>query len=97
MKTKLMAVMMMLSITLFIGGFASERQLGTAVTATDSATIFGGCSNWGDFVCKTVGSCSATVPLSFSGDGDWEQDTTTNCGVGNACISVTKTKKKCAI
>lgn len=96
MKTGLFAVTMMLSVTLVAGGMTSEQQLGSAVDDAVSATIHGGgCQNKLTGSCATVGACASTSIVALTGDGDYEKDTTTNCGIGSTCISMTKKAKKC--
>jgi len=96
MKTGLVAVAMLLSTTWIVGGLASERQLGSAVDDAISATIRGGgCMGFGTGDCATTGTCVAVPIIYFSGDGDWEQATTVNCGGVSNCISYTSTKSKC--
>jgi len=90
------AVILALPVTCLAWGFASERQLGNPVDDVTLATIRGGgCQNRGNINCDKVGSCAAIQIVIFSGDGDFQQDTTDNCGNGTACISVTKKEKKC--
>lgn len=77
------------------GGMIPQSQLGIAVDDAVAASIRGGCMAYGSDSCVTKGSCSSTSIVYFSGDGDYEQDTTTNCGGTTSCVSYSKTAKKC--
>ncbi len=95
MKTGLIAAMVTLSAAWVVGGLASEQQLGSAVDAAVSATIYGGCSNEFSLNCEAAGTCVSTGVVLYTGDGDWEQKTTVNCGGVGSCVLHSKTSKKC--
>ena len=98
MKTGLIALMLMLSVTLVIGGMTPQAQLGTAVDDVVSETIYGGgCAYKGTATCPAGGGCSSATVTYFSGsiETGWEHDTSVNCGAGSSCVSHTKDPKKC--
>jgi len=86
-----------LPLTCFIWSFASERHLGSAVDdATALAIHGGGCQNEiSGFFCKKNGNCAASAIVFYTGNGDFQQDTTVMCGTMTSCISFSKTSKKC--
>jgi hypothetical protein len=94
MKIGLIAVML-LSFTCVVGGVASKGPLGSAVDGAVSATIYGGCGNETGGTCPAGGTCTSTSIVGYTGDGDWKQKTTVNCGSGGSCLSHSKTSQKC--
>jgi hypothetical protein len=95
MKTGLIAVMLMVSTTWVIGGMTPQPQLGSTVCDAEAATVVGGCMAYGSGSCATTGSCSSTSIVYFSGNGNYKQDGTVNCGGSSACVSYSKSAKKC--
>jgi len=96
MKNKIIAVIMILSITCIVGGLSSEQLLGSAVDDVDSSAIRGGtCQNELSSTCQTKGTCTGTSVLSYTGNGDFQQDTKINCGGFSSCVSWSNKSKKC--
>jgi len=82
-------------LALFAWDIPSEQQPGSIVDDSIAVTIRGGCGNEISGSCETTGNCASTSTVVYTGDGDWEQKTSTNCGNGTSCISYSKTSQKC--
>jgi hypothetical protein len=98
MKVQMVGLMAMalLSSTWILGGTVSRSHPGHAVDSDVAARIHGGgCQNQVPGMCKTNGSCAATSVVGFTGCGNYQPDTSVQCGNGTACISFTLKPKLC--